>query len=362
MRAYFQPDSHFSRILVQQNVLHTACSYFRDMRTHETMEKRSEELKFEEVSGIVLGQLVDHAYTEQICICTSNVHEILVAAKRYGFGDVVEICENFYAAAIDTSNAFQTQAIAKKYRLEDLEVAARQFVNAHFMDIVKQEEFLAIDVVTLVGLLEKDGILIDSEQDVFNAIVRWIDVAREERKIHYPALMKTVRMSRIESKVSLVFRLHCIRIRKQSVYFIFFQFLHGPILDYYDKLGMRHVFVDACEEKHRQDVKVTDGERVPRIKHIFAAGVPQKDGVVRIDRYAIASDTWETVRRIEKVPRCRIHCIDNSLFLFGNLGTVFFVLCSVPFQTHCISSIVVFEGDAPSIGQHGFEQSQADAI
>lgn len=93
------------------------------------------------------------------------------------------------------------------------------------------------------------------------------------------------------------------------------QFLNGRILSCSRNLKMIDVFVDACDEKYRQEKNVTDVERKHQWKYMIAAGKPDSIDDLQIERYSIESNSWETLHSVPGWTDCCIHYIDNCLYL-----------------------------------------------
>lgn len=156
----------FLRIPVHRAVLYAASEYFQAILTTDMEEKTLKEIPLEGVSGVVLGKLIAFCYTQQITINASNAYEILASACLFRLVDVEKIC-------------------------------TRSFFGHRW----ERGARLHLDVKKLMEFLGSDEIVVSSEEDVFNAIIRWIEYDPDDRKQQYASLIRTVRMSAIESIV-----------------------------------------------------------------------------------------------------------------------------------------------------------------
>lgn len=165
-------------------------------------EKNLNEIPLGDVSGPILGDLIDFCYTHQILVDMSNVENYLAAANMFQIVDLVKICENTFSKALDVTNAFKIIAVADHYNLNSLRQAALIFTLEHFSIIVGNEAFYRLDVKRVAEYLGNDDIMVESEEDVFDAVIKWIEHDTEERLAHFGYLLKSVRFSKINTAVS----------------------------------------------------------------------------------------------------------------------------------------------------------------
>lgn len=198
--------SNFHRISMHRVVIYAASEYFEKLLTTDMKEMNSKEIVLNGVAGIVLEHLIEFCYTQKIKINASNAIDILTAAHLFQFDEVVEICEKFFVDEIDATNALGLHVIADQYSLSILQEAARAFAYNEFLEIIENEEYLRLDVEKVVDFLQSDDIQVHSEEDVYNAIIKWIDGDRDARRLEYAVLMKYLRLSKIDNYVSVSHR------------------------------------------------------------------------------------------------------------------------------------------------------------
>lgn len=107
-------------------------------------------------------------------------------------------------------NAVNYLTLASKYDLTDLRQSVQRFFEKKFMVFLEHPSFVRLNVDDLVAFLGGNKIKIESERNVFDAAAKWIDHDLEGRRSHVDALMKTIRMSKIDYEV------------RWDVYIIFF--------------------------------------------------------------------------------------------------------------------------------------------
>lgn len=143
-------------------------------------------------------------YTEEIEINEENVEALLAAASFLEFPFLSERCFEFLArpGLVNKSNCLGFWALAHSYELKDLTELAFPFVLRHFLEIVQYNDFQRLICVVLKELLENDALQVHSEEDVFNAIIDWVEFDSINRKANFPVLIRCVRLHLLPSTVS----------------------------------------------------------------------------------------------------------------------------------------------------------------
>lgn len=82
---------------------------------------------------------------------------------------------------MDETNCLGIQSFAEAHSCTDLLHKARLFALKHFNDLVSGEEFEAIPETQLVDLISSDELEVNKEEDVFNAVMKWIESSCDSR-------------------------------------------------------------------------------------------------------------------------------------------------------------------------------------
>lgn len=85
---------------------------------------------------------------------------LLSAASLLQVGGVRAASCAFLAAALAPDNALGIRAFAELHACDELRAAAARYVDAHFVDVLDSEEFLALAPDVLAQLLDSDRITV----------------------------------------------------------------------------------------------------------------------------------------------------------------------------------------------------------
>lgn len=143
-------------------------------------------LTIEEVKGDILQVLIAFCYTGLISITTQNVDQIYAAALLIKFTRIQEFCVKFYL----------------KYNSEELQVKVDAVLLNKFQIVAQEEDYRNLNVDTLKWLLQNDNIYVYSEEEIFNALIRWIEFDEEKRKEHFSELLPLVRIQQVKQTVN----------------------------------------------------------------------------------------------------------------------------------------------------------------
>lgn len=175
-------------------VLAAASPYFESMFVGEFSEPEGEPIYIEEVDEDTLVAMVDFAYTASIKLTDRNVYFIFEAAELFQFSGLRAACFKFFKQQMNQSNCIRTWLFAESHNCTELLDAALKFVECNFPDIVHGREFLEIEQPDIISkLVCLEDIAIASEEQVYEAVLRWIHYDMSKRKEHAAEVFKNVR-------------------------------------------------------------------------------------------------------------------------------------------------------------------------
>lgn len=167
-------------------------------------EQKQREIEINEVDGGILKKLVEFCYTGKIEIDDEQKYEIFAVAKMFQFIEIEQLWLEHYIDAITPSNCLSMRQFLKTHNLEHFENLVNNFVLDQFLDVTKSDESRQLTDVELTELLSHNNIHVNSEEDVFNALLHWINGDEAERKAEFHKLMKSVRIKHISESVLYV--------------------------------------------------------------------------------------------------------------------------------------------------------------
>lgn len=257
----------------------------------------AKEIYLDGVSGDALSHIIEYCYSMKLTLDATNVQDILAAAHYFQLEDVVAMCEKFCLQNLDVSNALDLFDYADFYSLNVLRRWAERLVNFKFMTILDSESFLRLTAEQLFKLLSRTKIVVDSEQHIFEAIVKWIS-SGNERAAAYPMLMKAIRLLKINDQVKFAT--------------INFDAMRGYSLS----LQMESAFMDMYARKYQQDGKVPDELRCYGIgiEELFLVGDFCGLNQVVINLYSYAEQTLDVLQIIHDADEPQIHRINDYLY------------------------------------------------
>ncbi|CAG0898120.1 unnamed protein product, partial [Darwinula stevensoni] len=120
----------------------------------------------------------------------------LAALRDAHFLGIKRLCDKMskiVKALLGTDNAFRILSVADHCERKDLREAAIGVISVRFSQVIQTREFLSISFETLASFLARDELEISSEEEVYEATRRWLDV-EESRRRHLPDLLEKIRL------------------------------------------------------------------------------------------------------------------------------------------------------------------------
>lgn len=184
-------DSHFS---AHRIVLCASIPYFHSMFTHDMMESRQREVTIKGIDPSAMESLIQFAYSGKIAIHSGNVHSLMFGASYLQLNQVREACAEYLKQRLESSNVLSVRAFAENLSCISLKESAEEYLEKHFTEVSQEEEFLSLELSQIGELLSRDQLCVSSEEQIFEALIRWVKKDPELRSIYLPGLLSKVRL------------------------------------------------------------------------------------------------------------------------------------------------------------------------
>ncbi|CAH1271167.1 KLHL24 [Branchiostoma lanceolatum] len=172
-----------------------ACSpFFRTMMSSKFAESSSKVVQLREIDRVIFSKILDFVYTGKIQIGKDDFQDILQAAHMLQIDKVPRYCLKFLKENLCPSNCLGFIRLADTYDFSDLKKKGRDVAVSQFLEVWQNEEFLTLPTDELVNLLADKDLQINSEDDVVNSVIRWLDHDAEGRKTSIPRVMQEIRL------------------------------------------------------------------------------------------------------------------------------------------------------------------------
>lgn len=175
-------------------VLAACSSYFRAFFKSGVEDSKQREIVLEDVEPGVMGMILKYLYTSNINVTEQNVQDIFALANMLQIPSIFTVCVSFLQKRLSLSNCLAIFRLGLMLDCPRLAVSARNFACKRFQLIVRDDEFLQLSSSELAAVLASDSLNVETEQDVFEALIRWVGHDRETRMEGLPALLDCVRL------------------------------------------------------------------------------------------------------------------------------------------------------------------------
>merc|ERR1719153_56510 len=183
-------------IPAHKNILASSSPYFLALLNGGFMENNGSRITIKDVNPDILTLLVEYIYTSKLMITQDNVVNIFICSKMIQLWEVTEACSQFIRNQIQPDNCLGIKSFAKAQDDTDLISSfTDSYIFQHFGEVVKQEEFLELNKEDLIDFIASDKIVLESEDQVLDCILSWINKDRDSRSQYLPEFMNNIRVS-----------------------------------------------------------------------------------------------------------------------------------------------------------------------
>ncbi|XP_067671133.1 kelch-like protein 3 [Haliotis asinina] len=175
-------------------ILSSCSQYFYAMFTGEMAEAKANRIILQEIDPKALSLLVEFVYTSEIHVTEDNVQTLLPAANILQMTEVREACCEFLQAQLHPSNSLGIRDFADLHACTDLNNYAQTYTEQHFTEVVHYDEFLSLSENQVARLISSDRLTVTSEEQVFEAVMSWVQHDLGSRQGLVEQLLEHVRL------------------------------------------------------------------------------------------------------------------------------------------------------------------------
>ncbi|KAL3269337.1 hypothetical protein HHI36_008409 [Cryptolaemus montrouzieri] len=262
-------------------VLAAASPYFKAMFTGGLSECEKDNIKLEGVSATAMKILIHFIYTGKMNITENIVCQLLPAAAMLQVTVAIDACCAFLEKQLDPSNAIGIAAFAESHGCVNLCRKANQYIERHFPEVSQEEEFFQLNSAELVRLIKKDGLNVQEEKEVYNAVLKWVEYDTR-RQCEMENILSVVRCQCLPPKFLNDQMINCEFIKK------------APACKEY----LAKIFKDLTLHKRTKERERTPN--IPRV--IYVAGGYLRQSLDIVEGFNVDDKTWHKMDSLA-IPR-----------------------------------------------------------
>ncbi|XP_046557768.1 actin-binding protein IPP-like [Haliotis rubra] len=167
-----------------RHVLSAASPYFRAMFSSGMQEQSSSEITLQDTEAYIFETALNFIYSGQVEVTSENCQDLLGVCDMLGLVDVVMACSEFLKTQLQPDNSLGIYLFADAHQCLDVRDEAESYIQGHFMQVSREEEFLTLPKDVLIHFLSSEKLRVEQELQVFNAAMKWIHHDLAVRKRH----------------------------------------------------------------------------------------------------------------------------------------------------------------------------------
>ena len=178
-----------------RNVLSAASPFFCKLLQSDMRENREGIVRFEEISGAVMEDVLEFIYTGSVEVTQENSKDLIAAANYLLILGLKNLSGRFLERQMSESNCISTFYFAEMYQCDELITNTRKFIHANFASLAEMDEFLNLEAKEVERWISSDEISVAFEGDVLKIVLKWIEQKKSERKASLEQLFRHVRLT-----------------------------------------------------------------------------------------------------------------------------------------------------------------------
>ncbi len=177
-----------------KHVLSAASEYFRAMFASQMKETESNVVELQGTKSTTVSNVIQFIYTGKANIDSTNAQDLVIIADYLIIPSLKTEASLFLQGSIDASNCLALEYFASQYNCETLEQAVGTYKLKNFVVFSKTEDFRGLGLVKIKELICKDDLNVSREEEVYEAVIAWVEHDLPSRECLLPELLKCVRL------------------------------------------------------------------------------------------------------------------------------------------------------------------------
>ena len=175
-------------------VLAASSPYFEAMFLSGMTESHQEQVTLQDIDPDAFDSILELIYDGQVCISTENVQSLLTTASIFQIDHLKEACSEFLQKHLAPHNSLGIKSFAEAHGCVSLAASALRHGILHFVEVSSGEEYLGLGLDQVLKFLGRDDLKVESEEQVFDAVIRWIEYDSNNRSQYIAKLLSLVRL------------------------------------------------------------------------------------------------------------------------------------------------------------------------
>jgi len=176
-------------------VLSAASPFFSKLFQSDMKENQERIVRFKEISGAVMEDVMDFIYTGIVEVTQQNCKDLIAAANFLVIPGLKKLSGRFLELEMSESNCISMFYFAEMYQCDELIINTSKFIHANFTSVAEMDEFLNLEAKEIERWISSDEISVAVEADVFKIVLKWIEQNKSERKASFEQLFRHVRLA-----------------------------------------------------------------------------------------------------------------------------------------------------------------------
>lgn len=174
-------------------VLAASSPYFKAMFLSDLEESKKREVVLKDVEPGIMGMILRYIYTCDITLTEQNVQDIFMAANMYQIPSIFSVCVSYLEHKMVLSNCLAIFRLGLLLECPRLAAKARDYICDRFEVIIRDQDYHQLGCGELAAIITCDSLNVEKEEQVFEALMQWVEYDQTERRKDLPELLHCIR-------------------------------------------------------------------------------------------------------------------------------------------------------------------------
>ena len=182
-----------ARLKAHRVVLCAASPFFNDALNSDMKEKKEGMIRLEETSKALMEEVLEYLYTGHVVINENSAYfDLITAADYFVIPSLKALCGEGILKTLALCSYVSIYYFALKYRCQELQKGAKDFILTNFVAVAKTVDFLNLSSKQVEEWISSDKIIVEGEEEVSEVVMKWME-RNESQKHNFYELFRRIR-------------------------------------------------------------------------------------------------------------------------------------------------------------------------
>ncbi|OWF37866.1 kelch-like protein 24 [Mizuhopecten yessoensis] len=176
-------------------VLSAVSKFFDAMYSSGMRESREDRVRLKDITPPVFKLVISYVYKDTDVLTEHTAEDLFKTSSLLQIDSLLTKCETFMENKMNSENCLGVWKLARAFHNTNLEAKCWTYIQKRFEEIRLTDEFVRLELDELCEIIKEDDLAVIREENVCDAVLRWVDAEEDERRVSIGIVFSHLRLT-----------------------------------------------------------------------------------------------------------------------------------------------------------------------